>query len=147
MPVYGPEGNGWKNPSAEKIRELLEKARTVAVVGLSSRLGRPSLGVAQYLQTRGYRIIPVNPREETILGEKSYPDLKSIPDKIDIVDVFRRSREAYDIVEQAIEIGVGAVWLQESVVSPEAFKKGDEAGLIMVMDRCMYKEHRHLLPG
>jgi uncharacterized protein len=145
MPVFNNNGEGWQNPSPDKIRELLRRAKTVAVVGLSSNPERASHGVARYLQEHGYHIIPVNPRETEVLGEKAYPDLKSVPLPVDIVDVFRSSDAALPITEEAIAIGASAVWLQESVISTDAFKKGEEAGLIMVMDRCIYKEHVRLI--
>jgi predicted CoA-binding protein len=145
MPTFGEKGEGWQNPSPEQIRNLLKKARTIAIVGLSSDPGRPSYGVAQYLKNQGYKIIPVNPREESILGEKAFPDLKSISGHVDIVDVFRKPDAALSITLEAIAIGADAVWLQESVISTEAFKKGEEAGIIMVMDKCIYKEHSRLI--
>ena len=145
MPTFGGIEGGWKNPSSDKIEFLLKKSKTIAVVGLSPKPDRPSYRVASYLQKKGYRIFPVNPNEETIMGLKSYPDLQSIPDKIDIVNVFRKASEAPLIVKEAIESGAAAVWMQESVVSPEAFYRGEQAGLVMVMDRCMFKEHSRLM--
>jgi len=145
MPVHNNSGEGWQNPSPEKIRELLKRVKTVAVVGLSSNPERASHGVARYLQEHGYHIIPVNPKEAEVLGEKAYPDLKSIPVPVDIVDVFRSSDAALSITEEAIAIGAAAVWLQESVVSTDAFMRGEQAGLTMVMDRCIYKEHVRLI--
>ncbi len=136
---------GWENPGSAKIKELLEKARTIAIVGLSSNTARPSYGVAKFLQEKGYKIIPVNPGADEILGEKAYPDLGSLPEVPDIVDVFRRSEHASKIVEEAIKKNAGVVWLQEGVVSPEAFRAGREAGMTMVMDRCMAKEYRKLM--
>jgi predicted CoA-binding protein len=135
---------GWANPPPEKIKELLENSKTIAVVGLSPKPDRASNGVSEYLQKQGFRIIPVNPGENEILGEKSYSDLKSIPDRVDIVDVFRRPEAAPGIVEEAIAVGAGAVWLQEGVVSEAAFEAGSRAGLIMIMDRCIFKTHRQL---
>jgi predicted CoA-binding protein len=134
----------WQNRSSEEISNLLRSAKTIAIVGLSAEPGRPSHGVARYLQEVGFKIIPVNPNESEILGEKAYPDLQSIPEDIDIVDVFRKPSEALPLVEDAHQKGVKAVWLQEGVVSPEAFKKGEKYGLIMVMDKCMFKEHMKL---
>jgi uncharacterized protein len=127
------------------VLELLRTSRTIAVVGLSSKRWRPSFGVSEYMQRAGYRIIPVNPGETEVLGEKSYAGLEQIPEKVDIVDVFRRSEFVPDIVEQAIRIGARAVWLQEGVVHEEAAAKARAAGLIVVMDRCILKEHRKLV--
>ncbi|MCE5306921.1 MAG: CoA-binding protein [Acidobacteriales bacterium] len=125
-----------------EITELLRTARTIAVVGLSSKKARPSHGVTDYMQHAGYRIIPVNPNETEVLGEKAYPDLDSVTEKIDIVDIFRRSEFVSDIVDAAIRIGARAVWMQEGVVDEEAAKRARQAGLIVVMDRCILKEHR-----
>ncbi len=124
------------------IAELLEKSRTIAVVGLSSRRTRPSYGVSEYMQSAGYRIIPVNPRETEVLGETAYPDLDAVPDPIDIVDIFRRSEFVPDIVDAAIRRGAKAVWMQEGVVHEDAAAKARAAGLTVVMDRCILKEHR-----
>ena len=123
------------------IPELLKTSRTIAVVGLSSRRFRPSYGVAQYMQQSGYRIIPVNPFERQVLGEKCYPDLDSVPDHVDIVDIFRRSEYLPEIVEAAIRIGARAVWMQEGVIHPEAAERAAAAGLTVVMDRCILKDH------
>ncbi len=127
-----------------EIREILSRSRTVAVVGMSPNPERPSHNVARYLQERGYRIIPVNPSADTILGRKSYPDLASIPGPVDVVDIFRRSEEVLPIVEQAIGIGAKVVWMQEGVINEEAARRAREAGLSVVMDRCMRKEHMRL---
>ncbi|SYZ73349.1 conserved hypothetical protein [Candidatus Zixiibacteriota bacterium] len=145
MPTYGNSGGGWKNPSPDEIKNFLKSIRTIAVVGLSSNPARASHNIGVYLKKKGYKVVPVNPNETEVLGEKSYPDLKSIPDKIDLVDVFRKGDAAPGITEEAIAIGVKGIWLQETVVSPEAFKRGEEAGLFMVMDRCIFKEHARLL--
>lgn len=145
MPTNGENSAGWTNPSSEAIKKLLDASRTIAVVGLSSNPERPSYRVAGYLLKKGYNVIPVNPHETEILGLKVYPDLSAISDKIDIVDVFRHPSEARNIVEKAISCGAGAVWLQESVVSPEAFREGEKAGLMMIMDRCIFKEHSRLV--
>ena len=126
------------------IEALLRSSRTIAVVGLSARRFRPSYGVAEYLQRAGYRIIPVNPLETEILGEKCYPDLESIPEKVDIVDIFRRPEHVPDLVESAIRIGARAVWMQEDVVHEEAARRAAAAGLEVVMDRCILKDHRRL---
>ncbi len=122
-------------------REILDSCKVVAIVGLSSRIERPSNHVGLYLQSQGYRIIPVNPGEKEILGEVCYPNLKSIPAQVDVVDIFRKSEEVPPIVEEAIEIGAKAVWMQEGVVNPDAASRAQKAGLKVVMDRCMLKEH------
>ena len=126
------------------IAEILRSARTIAVVGLSSKRFRPSHGVAEYMQRAGYRIIPVNPEESEVLGEKSYPDLESVPDAIDIVDIFRRSEFVPDIVEAAIRKGAKVIWMQEDVIHEDAARRAEEAGLDVVMDRCILKDHRRL---
>lgn len=126
------------------IPEILKSSHTIAVVGLSSSHMRPSNGVASYLQRAGYRVIPVNPNETEVLGEKSYARLEDIPEKIDIVDVFRRPEFVPEIVESAIKIGAKTVWLQEEVVHEAAAQRAREAGLSVVMDRCILKEHRKM---
>ena len=126
------------------IAELLTSAKTIAVVGLSSRRARPSYSVSEYMQSAGYRIIPVNPQETEVLGEKAYPDLDSVPVPVDIVDVFRRSEFVPEVVEAAIRIGAKAVWMQEEVVHEEAAERARAAGLTVVMDRCILKEHRKM---
>ena len=128
----------------KQISEILRVCRTIAVVGLSSKRYRPSYGVAEYMQRAGYRIIPVNPHETEVLGEKCYPDLESVPEPIDIVDIFRRSEFVPEIVEAAIRKGAKAVWMQEGVVHEEAARRAREAGLEVVMDRCILKDHRRL---
>lgn len=126
------------------IAELLRSSRTIAVVGLSSNPMRPSNGVAEYLKRAGYRIIPVNPREVEVLGEKCYARLEDIPEKIDLVDIFRRAEYVPEIVESAIRVGAKAVWMQEGVIHEEAAERARSAGLAVVMDRCTLKEHRKL---
>jgi predicted CoA-binding protein len=126
----------------DEIRDLLTKARNIAVVGLSSDPLRPSFGVSQYMQRKGYRIIPVNPNEQAVLGEKSYASLAEVPEKIDLVDVFRRPEFVPEIVDEAIRLKIPAVWLQEGVVHQAAAKKARDAGIFVVMDRCIFKEHR-----
>ncbi len=126
---------------------ILKSSRTVAVVGLSPRTERPSYIVASYLQENGYRIIPVNPREKEILGEIGYPDLVSIPGPVDVVDIFRAPEEVTAIVREAIRIGAKAVWMQEGVISEEAAALAREAGLRVVMNKCMRKEHLRLHRG
>lgn len=125
----------------ETINRILDECRTIAVVGLSSNPDRPSYGVARYMQQRGYRIIPVNPNEAEVLGEKAYPALTAIEDKVDLVDIFRRSDEAGAHVDDAIRIGALAVWLQEEVIDEAAAERAEKAGLLVVMDRCILKEH------
>ena len=129
------------------ISELLKTSRTIAVVGLSNKRFRPSHGVAEYMQRNGYRIIPVNPFEQTVLGEKCYPDLDSIPDRVDIVDIFRRPEFVPEVVEAAIRIGAKAIWMQEGVVHEEAAERARAAGLFVVMDRCILKDHRRVAFG
>jgi uncharacterized protein len=126
------------------IPELLRSARTIAVVGLSNKTMRPSYGVSQYMQRCGYRIIPVNPLAVDVLGEKAYARLEDVPEHIDIVDIFRRSEYVPEIVDAAIRVGAGAVWMQEGVVHEEAAGKARQAGLDVVMDLCILKEHRAL---
>ncbi|MBI5407354.1 MAG: CoA-binding protein [Nitrospirae bacterium] len=125
----------------EEIERILKTAKTIAVVGISNRLGRPSLTVANYLKSQGYDIIPVNPIITEILGERCYPDLESFPANIDVVDIFRKPQDVMPVVESAIRKGVKAVWMQEGIVNEEAAQKAREAGLMVVMDRCMLKEH------
>lgn len=125
----------------DKIREVLRRARTIAIVGLSSDRYKASNMVASYLQYEGYRIIPVNPSATEILGERCYPDLISIPEPIDVVDVFRPAREAMAIVEQAIQKGAWCVWFQLRIVNLEAGERAEQAGLTVIMDRCIKMEH------
>jgi uncharacterized protein len=127
-----------------RVTEILQQSRTIAVVGLSSKRFRPSYGVAEYMQRSGYRIVPVNPEESEVLGEKCYPDLDSVPEAIDIVDIFRRSEFVPEIVEAAIRKGAKAIWMQEGVTHEEAARRAAEAGLDVVMDRCILKDHRRL---
>jgi predicted CoA-binding protein len=127
------------------IPDLLRASRVIAVVGLSSKRFRPSYGVAEYMQREGYRIIPVNPNETEVLGEKAYARLEDIPEHIDIVDIFRRSEFVAPIVESAIRVGAAAVWMQEEVVDQAAADRAKKAGLSVVMDRCILKEHRRYL--
>jgi predicted CoA-binding protein len=127
--------------SKETIRRILDECRTIAVVGLSSDSSRPSNSVAAYMQRNGYRVIPVNPNETEVFGEKAYPDLFAVAEKIDLVDIFRRSDEAGKAVDEAIAVGAKAVWLQEGVIDREAAQRAVDAGLLVVMDRCWLKEH------
>ena len=125
----------------EVIKRILDECKTIAVVGLSSNPIRPSFGVARYMQQRGYRIIPINPNEAEVLGEKAYADLADAPERFDLVDIFRRSEEAGAHVDEAIRLGARAVWLQEGVIDEDAAARALEAGLMVVMDRCILKEH------
>jgi len=127
-----------------QISEILQNARTIAVVGLSGKRFRPSYGVAEYMQRAGYRIIPVNPRETRVLGETSYSDLETIPEAIDIVDIFRRSEFVPEIVEAAIRKRAKVIWMQEGVIHEAAARRATEAGLSVIMDRCILKDHRRL---
>jgi len=126
----------------DDIRELLTNTKAIAVVGLSSNPLRPSFGVSQYMQCKGYRIIPVNPNEQTVLGEKAYSSLADVPDKIDLVDVFRRPKFVPEIVDEIIRLRIRAVWLQEGVVHQSAANKARDSGIFVVMDKCILKEHR-----
>ena len=130
------------SPQSDPIAELLRRSKTIAVVGLSSNPLRPSHGVAAYLQNQGYRIIPVNPNIAECLGEKAYPSLLDVPEKIDIVDIFRRAEFVEPVVDQAIQLKVPAVWMQEEVIHERAAEKARNAGIFVVMDRCLLKEHR-----
>lgn len=123
------------------MEDLLRSAKTIAVVGLSNNRWRPSYGVSQYMQSNGYRIIPVNPNEQEVLGEKAYATLEEIPEQVDIVNIFRRSDQVPPIVDSAIAIGAKGVWMQEGVVHEDAARKAREAGLTVVMNRCILKEH------
>jgi len=125
------------------IPQLFKECKTVAVVGLSTDESRPSFRIARYLQTCGYKVIPVNPNIKEVLGEKAYPSLKDIPQKVDIVDVFRRSEDVPPIADDAIAIGARCLWLQEGIVNKAAAKKAEQAGLSVVMDRCIMMEHMH----
>ncbi len=124
--------------------EILKSSRVVAIVGASENPDRPSHKVASYLDEHGYKIIPVNPGKEEILGKVCYPDLISIPEPVDVVDIFRPSEEVPAIVEEAIKIGAKAVWMQEGVINEAAAARAREAGLLVVMDRCMFKEAQKL---
>ena len=133
--------NGGAAPVGDPVSEILKASHTIAVVGLSSRKFRPSYGVAEYLQSAGYRVIPVNPRETEVLGEKCYARLEDVPERVDIVDIFRRSEFVPEIVDAAIRIGARAVWMQEGVMHSEAAERARQAGLLAVMDTCILKEH------
>jgi uncharacterized protein len=127
-----------------ELKKLLDTTRTIAVVGLSEKPDRPSHHVAAYLQTQGYRIIPVNPSVTTILGERSYPTLRDIPEPVDMVDVFRKPEAVPAIVREALAIGAKSLWLQEGVVH-EAAADASDAGIAVVMDRCILKEHARVM--
>lgn len=129
-------------PRSDPITDLLKRARTIAVVGLSNSPLRPSHGVSAYMQTQGYRIIPVNPQIDEALGEKSYPSLLEVPEKIDIVNIFRRPDAVEEVVDQAIQLKVPVVWMQESVIHEKAAAKARQAGIFVVMDRCILQEHK-----
>lgn len=134
-------------PTSERITEILTRSKTIAIVGLSSRRLRPSHGVADYLKSQGYRIVPVNPNETEVLGEKSFPRLEDVPERVDIVDIFRRSEFVPGIVESAIRIGARAIWMQEGVAHLEAAERARRAGLFVIMDSCIFKEHvRNAIP-
>jgi len=138
--------SGTRMKESDPIYELLARAKTIAVVGLSESPMRPSHGVSAYMQAAGYKIIPVNPQIAEALGEKAYPSLLDVPRevaaKIDLVDVFRRPEYVDEIVEQAIQLKIPAIWLQEDVINERAASKARNAGIFVVMDRCILKEHR-----
>jgi len=127
---------------SNEIKNILKDSKTVAVVGLSDKPYRPSQGVALYLQEQGYKIIPINPNITEALGEKAYTSLKEIPESIDVVDIFRKSQTVGPIVDEAIEVGAQTIWMQEGVLNEEAAQKARDAGLNVVMNKCMMKEHR-----
>lgn len=133
-----------KKPSSIE-NSILREFRNIAVVGLSASSERPSYRVASYLAEQGYNIIPVNPNTQEVLDKTSYPDLGSIPEKVDVVEVFRRPEDVMPVVEEAIKIGAKAVWMQEGIVNEEAAARARGAGLLVVMDKCMLKEHRRLI--
>jgi predicted CoA-binding protein len=126
-----------------KIADIFRACKTVAVVGLSADENRPSYRIARYLQGCGFRVIPVNPNIQEVLGEKAYPSLRDIPEKVDVVDVFRRSEDLPPIADDAIAIGAKCLWMQEGIVNRQAAKKAEQAGLQVVMDRCIMMEHLH----
>lgn len=131
-------------PEDPELRSILGDARTIAVVGLSSKPGRESLRVAKYLQDAGYRIVPVNPKETEVLGERSYPSLLDVPDRVDVVNVFRRPEDTPEIARQAVRIGARMLWLQTDIVSEEARRIAEEGGLEVVMGVCLMSTHRRL---
>ena len=132
--------------ASDEITELLKRAKTIAVVGLSDSPLRPSHGVSAYMQSQGYRIIPVNPAIKGALGEKAVASLSDIKEKIDIVDVFRRPEAVPEVVDEAIQVGASAIWMQEGVIHEAAAAKARQAGIFVVMDKCILKEHRRRFP-
>jgi len=129
----------------ELMKEILESAETIASVGLSGNVQKVSHGIGVYLQGEGYRVIPVNPTADEILGEKSYPDLESIPEHIDVVQLFRRPEDVPPFVESAIKIGAKVIWMQEGIVNEEAAQLARDAGLKVIMDACMRASHQRLI--
>lgn len=134
----------FQNPPDEEIAKLLQRVRSIAVVGLSPRTNRPSHGVAAQMQRFGYRIIPVRPAVDSVLGEKAYAALREVPDKFDLVNAFRAPEYVDAIVEECIALGAPAVWLQEGVINIPAAERAREAGMTVVMDRCIYREYLRL---
>lgn len=137
----------FQNPGDDQVRSLLQGAKTIAMVGLSPRAERDSHRVAQYLMDHGYRVIPVNPTADEILGQKSYPSLDQVPGPVDVVDVFRRPEEVGPIADQAVAMGAKALWMQLTVVNEAAAERARAAGLQVVMDRCIKVEHARLIGG
>jgi uncharacterized protein len=129
----------------QMMRDILLSAKTIASVGLSSNQEKESYWIVSYLKEQGYRIIPINPTADEILGEKAYPDLESVPETIDVVQVFRRSEDVPPVVDSAIKAGAKVVWMQEGIVNEEAAQKARQAGLQVVMDACMRMTHRRLI--
>ena len=129
----------------QMMKDILLSAKTIASVGLSSNQEKESYWIVSYLKDQGYRIIPVNPTADEILGEKAYPDLESVPEKIDVVQVFRKPEDVPPVVDSAIKVGAKAVWMQEGIVNEEAAQKARAAGLQVVMDACMRVTHRRLI--
>jgi len=134
-------GDSLEINSGEAIKKILEDCKTIAVVGLSSDPHRPSYGVASYMRRCGYKVIPVNPNESEVFGEKAYSSLAEVPERIDLVDIFRRSSEAGRAVDEAIALGVKAVWMQDGVIDNSAAQRAHEAGLLVVMNRCWLRDH------
>src|SRR5579862_4128386 len=128
--------------ASDPITEIFKRAKTIAVVGLSDSPLRPSHGVSAYMQSAGYRIIPVNPQIEEALGERAFPSLLDVPEKIDIANIFRRSGFVGEVVDQAIQLKIPAIWMQEDVINESAAEKARKAGIYVIMDRCILKEHR-----
>src|SRR3989344_2243161 len=134
----------FQNPPDDEIARLLQRVRSIAVVGLSPRTNRPSHGVAAQMQRFGYRIIPVRPAVDSVLGEKAYATLCEVPEKFDLVDVFRAPEYVDAIVEECIALGAPAIWLQEGVINIPAAERAREAGITVVMDRCIFREYLRL---
>lgn len=141
------ESGPFRNPDTATIKALLERVRTVAVVGLSPRPDRPSHGVARAMQNYGYRIIPVRPAVKEVLGERAYPDLRQVPDpgRIDLVDVFRNPDQVDPVVDACIELKMPALWLQDGVINEPAAKRARDAGILVIMDRCLYRDYAMLV--
>lgn len=137
----------FENPSRDEIKRILQESQTIAVVGLSDDPEKPSHSVSAAMKAKGYKIIPVNPKADTILGEKAYPSLRDIPEKVDIVDVFRRPEHTPAIAKEAVEIGAKTLWLQLGVINEEAAEIAKSAGLNVIMDRCIKVEDSLLLPN
>jgi len=135
----------FQNPTPDEIRDLLQRAKTIAVVGLSPKPGRPSFGVSEAMQRFGYRIVPVRPAVESVLGEKAYARLADIPFPVDLVDVFRAAEHIPAVVDECLAIKTPAIWIQEGIVHDEAAQKARAAGLTVVMDRCIYKDYMALM--
>jgi predicted CoA-binding protein len=143
MKVHVPDGGKFSTSAgSDPILEILKTSKTIAVVGLSSNPMRPSYSVTEYMQGAGYRIIPVNPNEKEVLGEKSYARLENVPEKVDIVDIFRRAEEVAPVVESAIRIGAKVVWMQSGIENEKAAEKARAAGLVVIEDACILVEHR-----
>jgi len=134
------------NPSTDEIRALLRRIKTIAVVGLSTSPSRPSHGVAQALQGFGDRIVPVNPAVREVLGERAYPSLRELPEPVDLVDVFRESSHVAGIVDDCIALKLPALWLQDGVIDEAAALRARAAGLMVVMNRCIYRDYIRLIP-
>ena len=134
----------FENPPDEDIRDLLLRVRCIAMVGLSPRTNRPSHGVAAHMQDFGYRVIPVRPAVDAVLGEKAYVSLREVPDRYDLVDVFRNPKYVDSIVEECIALGAPAIWLQEGVINVPAAMRARRAGMVVIMDRCIYREYLRL---
>ena len=148
MRVHLPGGTEiGERGDADPITKILRESKTIAVVGLSSNSMRPSFGVTEYMQDAGYRIIPVNPNEAEVLGEKSYPQLEDVPEKIDIVNVFRRAEDVPPVVESAIRIGAKVGWMQQGIENEEAAEQARAAGLVVIEDACILVEHRRRAKG
>jgi predicted CoA-binding protein len=138
---------GFQNPSDEEIRSLLKQVKTIAVIGLSASPRRPSYGVARALQDFGYRIIPVNPKLDRVLGEVAYPDLRAVPEPVDLVDVFRAAEYVAALVDDCVALRLPRLWLQEGVIDEAAALRARAAGIIVIMNRCIYREYQRLMQG